>query len=81
MAVTNRIGTEQPSGGDGIEFWGQSFVAGTSGELLAKASATQEEILFVPVDLGKVDLTRTHWPFLRDRRIDAYNDLTKRYID
>ncbi|HVT72953.1 MAG TPA: carbon-nitrogen hydrolase [Lacunisphaera sp.] len=81
VAVANRIGLERPAGGDGIEFWGQSFVAGTSGELLAKASVDREEILLVPVDLGRVDVTRTHWPFLRDRRIDAYGELTKRFID
>jgi len=81
VAAVNRIGREQPVGGDGIEFWGQSFVAGTSGQILAKASADREEIMLVPVDLGKVDTTRTHWPFLRDRRIDAYGDLTKRFID
>ena len=81
VAVANRIGRETPIGGDGIEFWGQSFVAGTSGQILAKASVDQEEILLVPIDLKKVDVTRTHWPFLRDRRIDAYGDLTKRYID
>jgi N-carbamoylputrescine amidase len=81
VAVTNRIGVERPVGGDGIEFWGQSFVAGTSGQLLAKASVDREEILLQTVDLGEVDVTRTHWPFLRDRRIDAYGDLTKRYSD
>ena len=81
VAVANRIGLEQPIGGDGLEFWGQSFVAGTSGQLLAKASQDREEILIVPVDLAKVDMTRTHWPFLRDRRIDAYGDLTRRFID
>ncbi len=81
VAAINRIGTEKPIGGDGLEFWGQSFVAGTSGQILAKASVDQEEILLVPVDLDKVDVTRTHWPFLRDRRIDAYGDLTKRFID
>ena len=81
VAATNRIGVEQPIGGDGIEFWGQSFVAGTSGQILAKASGDQEEVLLVPIELGKVDVTRTHWPFLRDRRIDAYEDLTKRFID
>jgi len=81
VAVANRIGLETPAGGDGLEFWGQSFVAGTSGQILAKASANNEEILIVPVDLSKVDVTRTHWPFLRDRRIDAYGDLTKRLID
>ncbi len=81
VASVNRIGLEQPIGGDGLEFWGQSFVAGTSGQILAKASVDQEEILLVPIDLGKVDVTRTHWPFFRDRRIDAYGDLTKRFID
>ena len=81
VAVTNRIGLEQPVGGDGLEFWGQSFVAGTSGQILAQASVDQEENLIVPIDLRKVDVTRTHWPFLRDRRIDAYGDLTKRLID
>jgi len=81
VAAINRIGTERPVGGDGIEFWGQSFVAGTSGQIIAKASSDQEEILLVPVDLSKVDTTRTHWPFLRDRRIDAYGDLTKRFVD
>ena len=83
MAVTNRIGHEKIAGvrGDGLEFWGQSFVAGTSGEILAKASTNMEEILIVPVDLAKVDTARTHWPFLRDRRIDAYGDLTRRFVD
>ena len=81
VAVTNRIGLEKPIGGDGLEFWGQSFVAGTSGQLLSKASINKEEILIVPIDLDKVDVTRTHWPFLRDRRIDAYGGLTKRLLD
>jgi N-carbamoylputrescine amidase len=80
VAVPNRVGHERVAG-DGIEFWGQSFVAGTSGEVLAKASATKEETLIVPLELGKVDTTRTHWPFLRDRRIDAYDGLTRRMID
>ena len=81
--MVNRIGHEilDGVGGDGIEFWGQSFVAGTSGEILAKARRDKEEILIVPVDLAQVDDTRTHWPFLRDRRIDAYGGLTKRLID
>ncbi|PTX98991.1 carbon-nitrogen hydrolase [Opitutus sp. ER46] len=81
VAAVNRIGVERPEGGDGIEFWGQSFVAGTSGQILAKASVDQEEILVVPLELGQVDTTRTHWPFLRDRRIDAYENLTRRFID
>jgi N-carbamoylputrescine amidase len=81
VAAVNRIGLEQPIGGDGLEFWGQSFVAGTSGQILAKASVDKEEVMIVPVDLSKVDVTRTHWPFLRDRRIDAYGGLTQRLID
>jgi N-carbamoylputrescine amidase len=81
VAVCNRIGREKPAGGDGLEFWGQSFVAGTSGEILAKASATKPEILLATVDLAAIDDLRTHWPFLRDRRIDAYGDLTQRYLD
>ena len=80
LAAPNRIGHERLAG-DGIEFWGQSFVAGTSGEILARATVDKEEVLVVPVELSKVDATRTHWPFLRDRRIDAYGDLTKRLID
>jgi N-carbamoylputrescine amidase len=81
VAVTNRIGHERPAGGDGLEFWGQSFVAGTFGQILARASTDKEETLLVPVDLSKVEVTRTHWPFLRDRRIDAYGGLTKRLMD
>jgi N-carbamoylputrescine amidase len=81
VAAVNRVGLETPIGGDGLEFWGQSFVAGTSGQILAKASVDREEILLVDIDLGKVDVTRTHWPFRRDRRIDAYGDLTRRFID
>jgi N-carbamoylputrescine amidase len=78
--VPNRVGHEKLCG-DGIEFWGQSFIAGTSGEILDKASANKDEILLTKMDLSKVDVTRTHWPFLRDRRIDAYSELTKRLID
>jgi N-carbamoylputrescine amidase len=81
VCVPNRVGHERPAGGEGIQFWGQSFVAGTSGEIIAKASSDKEEILVVPVDLAKVDTTRTHWPFLRDRRIDAYAGLTQRLLD
>ena len=80
VVVPNRIGHEKLSE-DGIEFWGQSFVAGTSGEILAKAPTDKEEVLVVPLDLGRVDVTRTHWPFLRDRRVDAYGELTRRLID
>jgi len=81
VAAVNRVGHERPAGGDGLEFWGQSFVAGTSGELLAKASPDEEQTLLVPVDLAAIDTVRTHWPFLRDRRIDAYDGLTRRWLD
>jgi len=80
VAAVNRVGLERPIGGDGLEFWGQSFVAGTSGQILARASADKEENLIVPVDLSQVEVVRTHWPFLRDRRVDAYGDLTKRFL-
>jgi N-carbamoylputrescine amidase len=81
VAAVNRVGVEKPAGGDGLEFWGQSFLAGPSGQILAKASVDREEILLATVDLSQVDVTRTHWPFLRDRRIDAYAGLTQRWID
>lgn len=80
VAAINRCGHEAPTGGDGLEFWGQSFVAGPQGELLAKASATADETLLVPVDLGALDDLRCHWPFWRDRRTDAYGDLTQRFL-
>ena len=80
VASVNRVGHETPVGGDGIEFWGGSFVAGTSGEILSQAGL-YESVLLLEVDLGKVDRIRTHWPFLRDRRIDAYGGITKRLLD
>ena len=80
VASVNRVGHETPVGGDGIEFWGGSFVAGTSGEILSQAGLN-ESVLLLEVDLGKVDVARTHWPFLRDRRIDAYGGITKRLLD
>ncbi len=84
VAVTNRVGHEPtPAGhpGEGIEFWGQSFISDPSGQIIDKASVASEEILIAEIDLGKSDVQRTHWPFLRDRRIDAYGDLTRRFID
>ena len=81
VAVPNRIGHEAPDGGPGIEFWGQSFVADPSGQIVAKASVDGEEILLTEVDLDALDTQRTHWPFFRDRRIDAYADIVKRFID
>ena len=80
VASVNRVGHETPVGGDGIEFWGGSFVAGTSGEILSQAGL-DESVLLLEVDLGKVEVSRTHWPFLRDRRIDAYGGITKRLLD
>jgi N-carbamoylputrescine amidase len=88
VCVANRVGHERvvgadgkPVSEDGIEFWGQSFVAGPDGHVEARASIDREEVLVVPCDLERVEFSRTHWPFLRDRRIDAYGDLTKRFVD
>jgi N-carbamoylputrescine amidase len=79
VAAVNRVGHEgDPAGG--IEFWGGSFVADPSGNILAKAGQ-DEETLIVPCDTSRVDFARTHWPFLRDRRIDAYEGIGRRYID
>ena len=79
----NRTGPEtDPSGQtNGILFWGNSFVAGPQGELLAEASNVQEENIVVEVDMKRSEQVRRWWPFLRDRRIDAFQNLTKRYID
>ncbi len=88
VCAPNRIGLEKilgpdgkPVSEDGIEFWGQSFVAAPNGQIIAKASVDQEQVLIVPCDLDRVEFSRTHWPFLRDRRIDAYDNLTKRFVD
>jgi N-carbamoylputrescine amidase len=81
VVAVNRVGHEAPAGGDGIEFWGQSFIVAPSGEILAKASVDREEIIFADVEWEKVNEHRTHWPFLRDRRIDAYAGLEKRLLD
>jgi N-carbamoylputrescine amidase len=78
VVSVNRTGHE---GDPGIEFWGQSFVAGPQGDLLARASADKEENLVVPCDLSRIGQARVSWPFMRDRRIDAYGDLTRRFID
>ena len=76
VAVVNRVGREE-----NVRFWGQSFVADPFGRVLAKASSTEEEILVVECDLGRVEEVRRNWPFLRDRRIDAYGDVQKRFRD
>jgi N-carbamoylputrescine amidase len=80
VVSVNRTGHEGQADG-GIEFWGQSFVADPQGMIIEKASVEQEQVLVVPIDLDRSETQRTHWPFLRDRRIDAYGELTKRYID
>ena len=83
LLACNRTGYEaDPSGvGAGIQFWGTSFVAGPQGEFLAKAGTEERELLVVDVDLERSEHVRRIWPFLRDRRIDAYGDLLKRYRD
>ncbi|KAB1154395.1 carbon-nitrogen hydrolase [Flavobacterium luteum] len=82
VAAANRIGLEQYiEGTAGIQFWGSSFIAGPQGEILAQASTDKEEILIAEVDLDLQENVRQNWPFFRDRRIDAYGDITKRAID
>ncbi|MEX2138354.1 MAG: carbon-nitrogen hydrolase [Pirellulales bacterium] len=76
VAAVNRVGRE-----GGIEFWGASFVADPNGNIIARASHDREETLIIECDVERIDVVRTHWPFLRDRRIDAYGDLMKRYLD
>ena len=82
VAAANRIGLEQYiEGTAGIQFWGSSFISGPQGEILAQASHDQEEILIAEVDLDLQENVRQNWPFFRDRRIDAFGDITKRAID
>jgi N-carbamoylputrescine amidase len=82
VAAVNRVGHEvPPEGGDGIEFWGSSFVADPQGAIVAEASAESEEILIAEVDPARIEDVRRAWPFLRDRRIDAYGGLTRRLLD
>jgi N-carbamoylputrescine amidase len=80
VAAVNRVGHEGPSDG-GIEFWGGSFVCDPFGVVLKEASRTDEEILVVECDRARVEEVRRNWPFLRDRRIDAYAPITKRFDD
>ena len=82
VAACNRVGFEKPVESSAvIEFWGASFIAGPQGEILAQASHDKEEIIMAEVDLTLLEDVRRNWPFLRDRRIDAYGDITKRFID
>jgi N-carbamoylputrescine amidase len=82
VAVVNRVGHERPAAGDpGLEFWGSSFLADPLGVVLAEASTDAEEILVGEVDLARIEAIRRGWPFLRDRRIDAYGGLEQRFLD
>jgi N-carbamoylputrescine amidase len=77
----NRVGFEKDFTGvcSGIEFWGNSFVAGPQGEFLYEASTDKEEVIVVEIDLERSENVRRWWPFFRDRRVDAYGDITKRW--
>ncbi len=80
VAACNRIGLEKPiEDSAGIQFWGSSFIAGPQGEILAQASFDKEEIIMAEVDTGLIETVRRNWPFFRDRRIDAYGDMLKRW--
>jgi N-carbamoylputrescine amidase len=82
VAAVNRVGHEVPDGGGaGIEFWGSSFVCDPQGVMVAEASPDREEILLAEVDLARLEDVRRNWPFLRDRRIDAYGRITRRFLD
>ena len=82
VAAVNRVGHEKPdAGGDGIEFWGSSFMCDPFGTVLTEASMDKEEIILAEVNLSRVEEVRRNWPFLRDRRVDAYGGLTKRFFD
>ena len=82
VAVVNRVGHEiPPEGGPGLEFWGSSFVADPFGVVIAEGSTDKEEILVAKVDLARIEEVRRNWPFLRDRRIDAYAGIERRFLD
>jgi N-carbamoylputrescine amidase len=80
VAAVNRVGHEGPAEG-GLQFWGTSFVSDPFGQVLHRAGEQDEEIVIVSCDRKQQEIVRRNWPFLRDRRIDAYGDLTKRLID
>ena len=81
VAVANRTGHEAPDGGAGLDFWGRSFIVGPDGAVLARAGIEEETILVQEISLDLLDIQRTHWPFLRDRRVDAYQGIGERMID
>ena len=78
VVSVNRVGFEQDGA---MKFWGGSFISNPFGSLIVKATHDQEEVIVTELDLSKTDSYRTHWPFLRDRRIDSYGDIVKRFID
>ena len=80
VTAVNRVGHEGPAGG-GLEFWGQSFVCDPFGVVLARGTVDRDELLIVECDRRRIEDVRRNWPFLRDRRIDAYGGMTKRVID
>ncbi|MFL6216016.1 MAG: carbon-nitrogen hydrolase [Blastocatellia bacterium] len=81
VAAVNRVGHENPAGGAGVEFWGTSFLADPFGVVLAEGSIDREEILIGEVDSKRIEDVRRNWPFLRDRRIDAYAGIERRFLD
>src|SRR5437879_9750102 len=81
VASANRVGHEAPAGGDGIEFWGQSFICGPDGEILARGSVGRAEMVLGEIDWDRVNKYRTHWPFLRDLRVGAYAGVEQRVLD
>jgi N-carbamoylputrescine amidase len=81
VAAVNRVGLEAPAGGDGIEFWGNTFLADPFGVILAEAPADREALLVVEVDPARIEEVRRGWPFLRDRRVDAYAGIGARFLD
>jgi N-carbamoylputrescine amidase len=82
VAAVNRVGHEKPAdGGPGIEFWGSSFLCDPFGVLIAEGSPDKEEVLIGEVDLARIEDVRRNWPFLRDRRIDAYGGIEQRFLD
>lgn len=81
VAATNRWGLEQPEGPPGLEFWGRSFIADPAGQILAQAEGDRNEVVLAEVDPEIIETQRHGWPFLRDRRIDAYQGITQRYLD
>jgi N-carbamoylputrescine amidase len=81
VAAVNRVGHERPADGPGIEFWGSSFLADPFGTILAEGPRDREALLIAEVDLARIEEVRRGWPFLRDRRIDAYAGIGERYLD